>query len=160
MGLCMERSYEHDAWKEENGSSCRPNRRGEALLAAGTPERTLSWHQEILTLLLPASKGLNLSDCSGFLPSSLAPPPSYLPSLIFSFFPSFLPFHFPSFLSSSILPSLPSINIPGYLLSIYHRLLTFLQAGISTPTLGNLWDMLNKYLTNETRNASVKQCLL
>ena len=61
MGLCMERFYEHDAWKEENGSSCRPNRRGGALLAVGTPEPTLTWHQEILTLLLPTSKGLNLS---------------------------------------------------------------------------------------------------
>ena len=78
----------------------------------------------------PRQQGLNLSDRGGFLPSS------------------------PSF-SSLLLPSLH-----GYLLSIYHGLFTFLQAGIPAPTLGNLWDILSKYLTNETRNASVKQCLL
>ena len=156
MGLCMESSFAQDAWKEGKGSNC-PNRRGEALLAAGTLERILTWHQEILTLLLLASKELDLSDHSGFLPSSLAPPPSHLFSLppFFPFFPSFLPFHIPSFLSSSILPSLH-----GYLLSICHGLFTFLQVGIPTPTLDGVWDTLNKYLTNETRNALVKQCLL
>ena len=99
----------------------------------------------------PRQQGLNLSDRGGFLPSSLAPPPSHL----FSFPPFLLLSFLPSFLSSSILPSLH-----GYLLSIYHGLFTFLQAGIPAPTLGNLWDILSKYLTNETRNASVKQCLL
>lgn len=95
----------------------------------------------------PRQQGLNLSDRGGFLPSS----PSFSSLLLPSFFASFLP----SFLSSSILPSLH-----GYLLSIYHGLFTFLQAGIPAPTLGNLWDILSKYLTNETRNASEKQCLL
>lgn len=156
MGLCMECSYEHNAWKEEKGSSCHPNRRGEALLAAGTPERTLTWHQEILTLLLLTSRNLtSLIVVASSLPPFLPCSPSFSSLLLPSFFPSFLAFHIPSFVSSSILPSLH-----GYLLSIYHGLFTFLQAGIPAPTLGNLWDMLSKYLTNETRNASVKQCLL
>ena len=57
-----------------------------AHFAAGTLERTLTWHQEILTLLL-ASKGFNLSDHSGFLPPSFP-----------SFFLLFLPPSFPPFM--------------------------------------------------------------
>lgn len=93
MGLCMKRSYEHNAWKEENGSSCHPNRRGEALLVAGTPERTLTWHQEILKWLLLASRDLtSLIVVASSLPPLLPLLLISSPSLLFCFFPSFLPF--------------------------------------------------------------------
>lgn len=119
MGLCMESSFEHDAWKEGKGSNC-PNRRGEALLAAGTLERILTWHQEILTLLPLASKELDLSDHSGFLPSSVAPPPSHLFSLppfsLLSLFPSFPHSFLPLFRH----PSLPSWMFIEHLSQTFH----------------------------------------
>lgn len=117
MGLCMECSYEHNAWKEEKGSSCHPNRRGEALLAAGTPERTLTWHQEILTLLLLTSRNLtSLIVVASSLPPLLPLLLISSPSLLFSFFPCFP--H--SFLRFFLHPSLPSWIFAEHLSRTFH----------------------------------------